>query len=108
MISHDACGQPAMENQMQKTAALPATTEAIELLTCALTQGHAITLSLATAPCVIRAPAKLQRGVPTDSCFLCFLQGRARLSDKLPGRWFKGAQYWVLPAAPAHHGYRGA
>ena len=41
---------------MQKTAALPATTEAIELLTCALTQGHAITLSLATAPCVIRAP----------------------------------------------------
>jgi hypothetical protein len=29
--------------------------------------------------------------------FFVFLR-RARLSDKLPGKWFKGAQYWVLPA----------
>jgi hypothetical protein len=41
---------------MPKTAALPATADAIALLANALAAGHSVTLSLATEPRVIRAP----------------------------------------------------
>jgi hypothetical protein len=41
---------------MQKTSALPAITEAIELLTSALDQGHSVVLSLAAPPRIHHPP----------------------------------------------------